>query len=343
MSVLTIWEKLTVPPLPQNATLAEKEKHRRANLTSRFALILFPLALIPIPLVAFNGIGSQFVAFILMLVLLTCSVIFNKRGLGVEAGAFLVASTFVSVAAPVVTPKQALDITQIYQLNYLLLPVVIAGALLPPVSTLIVGGLSCAVILIAVLFSTHTPQLQSQIQVSPAAVLAPTLLLQIAVAVLTYIVVHNLLEMVKRADASEERARLITHLADLERKKAEEGEKLQSAITTIQETHKRIANGDLSARVPTHEGNVLWSVAVPLNNLLSRAQKWRQYADLYEKTEYVCRQFAAEMHLARTRRQAIYFDRTTGLPIDPMLLEVNKLQENLAQANEPYVGRRPLA
>ena len=45
----------------------------------------------------------------------------------------------------------------------------------------------------------------------------------------------------------------------------------------------RVANGDFDARVPVQEGNVLWQVSGPLNNLLARTQRWRQdAAELYQ-------------------------------------------------------------
>ena len=64
---------------------------------------------------------------------------------------------------------------------------------------------------------------------------------------------------------------------------AQQKRQLDASIQKIVETHMRVANGDFSARVPLTDDNVLWQISGSLNNLLSRAQRWRQEAAQFEQ------------------------------------------------------------
>jgi hypothetical protein len=82
-----------------------------------------------------------------------------------------------------------------------------------------------------------------------------------------------------------------------------------------------IARGNFNARVPLNQGNVLWSIAGSLNNLLARVQHWRQDSSQLQRTEQAIQQLRREMQLARTQGKPIQLSKT-GTAVDLLLLDL---------------------
>jgi hypothetical protein len=78
---------------------------------------------------------------------------------------------------------------------------------------------------------------------------------------------------VKQANRAAEVARLEHDLHTDANEKLKQKEQLERNIAEIIRVHAQVAGGHLGARVHLADGkNVLWQVAVPLNNLLGRHQ-----------------------------------------------------------------------
>src|SRR5262249_131131 len=79
----------------------------------------------------------------------------------------------------------------------------------------------------------------------------------------------------KRADRASELARLTHDVQEATAAKLRDQDILEHSIQRIAHVHARIANGELATRVPLKQGepDLLWTIAVPLNNLLTRYQQ----------------------------------------------------------------------
>jgi hypothetical protein len=79
---------------------------------------------------------------------------------------------------------------------------------------------------------------------------------------------------------------------------------------------------------------MLWQIAVPLNNLLNRVQRWKGNSDLFERTVMAARYVHQEIQRARAQQVPVLFQRQTGTPLDPLLPEIQHLSEQV------FIARR---
>ena len=89
----------------------------------------------------------------------------------------------------------------------------------------------------------------------------------------------------------------------------------------ILQTQTRVANGDLSARVPLTSENVLWSVAGTLNNLITRLQRAQGAEEQLERTKSSAGWLVSIMRNHKTGQPSGRYTRT-GTVIDPIAMEL---------------------
>jgi hypothetical protein len=146
---------------------------------------------------------------------------------------------------------------------------------------------------------------------------------------------NNLLDTIRRADRAEEIVALQEEMSAYEQSRLDQQARLEEGIRKIAEVHARIANGDLQARVSLTEGDVLWSVAVPLNNLLNRLQGSLQTRDALTQTQKAAKQVTEQLQVFIQSQKPVRF-ATTGTMLDPVILEINKLMKVYEQSSSPY-------
>ena len=321
------WYTLTLPKIEQT-TPAGREKMRYARLLSGFLLFILALAVLALPLrlVAQDVNGNIIGLFVdgLYLLALLC----NKKGWIVPAGILFVLGIFLTEITPLLAQTTGFDTQNLPLFDYLVIAILIAGAVLPPASMFLVAAINSTVIILVILFAPRMASFTQVLQASTVyAVLIPPIFLQIVVAGVMYVIIRYLRSTLKRADRAEQLAELQKQVATFEKARADEKRALEHSIQTIAHTHALVANGDLEARVPLQEQNVLWPVAVPLNNLLSRAQGWKKQAELFAHTQNIAPHIAHYMQVQRSTHQPISFQQLTGTPLDPVLQEINALHQ----------------
>ena len=324
--LFTWWYSVALPQHEPDVTPMQRERIRYARLTSSFLLLVFVLFIPTAPFLIFDSPRSPSSPPIAygMLVLLVSSFIFGRLRYRIVSASCIVAYIFLVVIGPLVT--NPLDPTLIPILNTLVIAIILAGALMPPIAALIVGFLSAlASVLIGVLpFLPRTTAYQHMMaqQLYTVSIILP-LSIQITVAVVTYVIMRNLLTTVRRADRAEEIAQLRQELVQQGQVRVNEQEQLAEGIATIAQIHARIANGDISARVPLNADNVLWQVAVPLNNLLNRLQSTHEKADQFDRMNAALYEIQQRMEYARRSGQPVQLPRT-GTALDTILLEYQR-------------------
>ena len=121
-----------------------------------------------------------------------------------------------------------------------------------------------------------------------------------ATAGISFLWVSSLQRALRERDQAEEVARLERDLSTQTEIMAQQKVQLEQSIDMILQTQMRVANGDLSARVPLNSENVLWSVAGTLNNLITRLQRARGAEEQLERTKS-----SADWLVAMLRNQKI--------------------------------------
>ncbi len=326
-ALFRLWYRYTLPHLEQT-TPAGREKMRYAHLISGFLLFILTLAILALPLRLFaqdtTGNLLGLCADALYLLALLC----NKRGWSVAAGMLFVAGILLTEMTPLFAQTAGFDTQNLPLLDYLVIAILIAGAVLPPVSTVFVAALNSLVITFIILIAPHTHSFTQVLNAgSVSVVLLPPIFLQLVVAGVMYVIVRSLHATIRRADRAEQIADLQTQIATFEKARADEKRALEQSIQTIAATHARVASGDLDARVPLQEHTVLWPVAVPLNNLLSRTQSWKSQAEMFAHTQRVATQIVQYIQTQRSNHRPLVFQQLTGTPLDPVLQEINDMQQ----------------
>jgi hypothetical protein len=273
------WYRIASPVEPQGEnTFKERERFRRGRAGSQIIPALYILLIISLP-AGFGGnnpnlaaiVGGGFTA-------LTIATVCNRLG-KVGAAGFIVVATFTAYPIlNIVTTPGGLNMMILPLFGLLILPLLCAVSFLPVWWVFVVALGNSLFTLYALVSLPQTAELNAILTVNNGLVtiVTPIILSQIIVSTVAYIWVHSTMQALRRVDRAEEIARLEHDLALQAEFAAQQKQQLEASIQKIVATHTRVANGDLNARVPLTEDNVLWQVSGTLNNLLSRLQRMRQ-------------------------------------------------------------------
>jgi hypothetical protein len=334
-SFLAWWFRISLPQRGPDTTPAERERTRYARLTSGFSLVILVLGTITVTYGVATSINPaapiiEVGAYICVLIALVC----NKFGFNVAAALLLIININVDSVGNLLT--NPLDPVFTPALCTLVISIVLAGSLMPPIYSILVAGLNCAIIIFISIYQVHTPAYDAWLKVGYGSLLiALPVAMQIIVAVVTYAIMNNLINTIRRADRAEEIVALQKEIVEFQRRRSEDREQLERGITTIAQAYSSIANGDLDTRVQVPPESVLWQVVAPLNTLLNRAQNWKQNADQWEKTLLAIRYVRQELQRARGERTPATFPQPTETPVDLLIPEVYMLSQQAYKATHP--------
>lgn len=339
------WYTISLPHRLPPASPIERERLRYARLTAGLLLLIMclyiPGAVVSIFFAVQSSSAPTSFAIIGMFLF---SWVLGRLGYQKLAASCIVGCILLAVNASILTSPP--DVTYLTLFNDFGVAIILAGSLMPPIAALITGAICCIDIVLLGMYTLSggidvydkgTQVHLQMINVITVSIISP-ITIQIIIAVIVYIVMKNLRGTIRRADRAEEIVALQAEVAEHERKRLHEKEQLEREVARLAETHARIANGDLNARVSLHEGHVLWSIAVPLNNLLNRLQKWKNDSDMLAYTQraavYVARQFHDILQSRQRRTLSL-----TGTPLDPMIMEANKVIEAQSHLTDKHSAR----
>lgn len=300
------WYRLTAPKEPPtNATLAQRELARRGRLTSTILLFVIILIVAMLPIAIFANrilfpilLGALLVSFI--------SLFLNRSGKIIVTGVLMVCFVDIGFATGLVTTHGGLGVYNLPTFDLLAISELLAVSLLPPRSVFVVAAANSIFIWIDIAYFRHDAQLGQLLASSGYGIVARPIVLQIIVAVVTYLWVRSATQAIARADRAEVIASLEHAIAEQEHAVAQEKRLLDLSIQQIVETHMRAANGDFNARVPLTQDNVLWQIAGSLNNLLARIQRLRQSEEQLQRLQpQIQRARRVEYEFQRTRQEAM--------------------------------------
>jgi hypothetical protein len=277
---LSWWYHLASPTAPKrSASFAEQERFRRGRTGSHIILALYVLIIMSYPAGAYGS--NPFLLVILGVVLLALMVatVLNRCGNVTLAGSIVVVAFIAEPICTIVTTPGGLNLLILPLYGLLVLPLLCAVSFLPPWWVFVVAAGNMLFTIVSLTLLPRTVELDTMLTLDLASVVTPIVLSQIIVASVAYLWVQGALKALMRANHAVELARLEHDVAQYERKEAEPKKMLEASIGHIMEVHTRVANGDLSARVPLTSENVLWEISGSLNTLLARMQSMQQQQD----------------------------------------------------------------
>lgn len=324
--LLGAWLDLVAPSAaPPDAPLAERERVRRAELSGYVLLgVLFVgLALVP------NGLAN-FPTLVSSAIIIASAVVagmLNRTDHTTSAALVLIAAFTLALGGALVWAPE-LDLMWMPALDFFAVPVLLAALLLPRQVPFIVGTVNIGIVTALLVLKPRDPAL-AQMAASLGIyhfVIRPAMLIVI-VAIASWLWSRSVEQAIARADRAEE-------IAAAEHQLAAQKVQLERGIQGLLETHVRIANGDFSARAPVGQDNVLWQIAVSLNNLVGRLGKWAQVDQRLQHTEIEIDRLASAVEHAQHGQRPLW-PALGGTRVDRLTL--------LLASGAPARGQRMVA
>jgi hypothetical protein len=260
------WYRLTaIPEPPITASFLKREYARRSRMVSIvcFSFIVTMLFCLPASFFIPNHITILTTSIMLFVSLI--ALICNRLKQQLLAGILLVVALQFAIMLVVLTTTP-LDEVSLPIYDLLTMTELLAVSLLPVRSVFIVGLINVFFISASLIAEPHTPALAADLATQAIAIHIKPIALQILVAAISYLWVTSANRAAIRADRAE-------MVANLEHALGEQRQHLEEGIEQILQTHIAIANGNLNARAPLTQDNVLWQIARALNTLLVRFQR----------------------------------------------------------------------
>jgi hypothetical protein len=289
------WYRLSAPSEPErSASFKEMERFRRGRTGSQIILALYLLLIISV-FAGFVGTNRYLIPIVIGSTLpLIVATVLNRLG-KVTAAGILIVLTFVAFPiANIVTTPSGLSMLVLPLFGLLILPLLCAVSFLPPWWVFVVALGNCLFTWFSLTLLPRTAELDAILAIAFAGIIVPIIFSQVIVSVVAYAWVQGTTQALIRANNAEEIARLEHDLGLQAEEAAQQKRQLETSVQKIVETHMRVANGDLNARVPLTDENVLWQISGPLNNLLARTQRWRQEAEMLQQTRIALQQTRLE-------------------------------------------------
>ncbi len=315
---------MSSPQAPSiDAELAARELYRRGRLTSTVLLIFLVLAIVFLPVAIFSTAKFLLPLMLAVIVIVAIAVACNRFGKITAAGVILVASVEIAFMISLRTQHGGLGVYNLPTLDMLVLPELLAVSLLPAPSIFVIALLNSLFIWVALdtSFIPHAQDLDILLSQSGYSVLIRPIIIQILVAIVTFLWVRSTQRAIARADRAEVIAQLEHAIAQQEHQSAQEKRQLEVSIQQIVQAHTEIANGDYEVRIPLTRENVLWQIAGSLNNLLARLQRYRQDAQQNQHLLHEINRLTDEIRRAKAAHAKLTIART-GTPLDVLLYEL---------------------
>lgn len=259
------WLWLTAPsPSDTPPDARTRERLRRSHLLSilLLALAMILIALFPKSFIPGFDLGALS-GIILGAIFIIVSAFFNRSGYTTVAGTIFVTGMAAAIAWSLIGTPNGLAMQDLSTFDLFVVPVVIAGILLPRRASFAMWA-GCVIFIVADI-SLQTRQGDLATYIRQAGLYATVILPIVSTGILA-VVSWLAAGSVERAIAEADRSAELQHAYQL---LTEQKHRLEESMATIQGVHARVANGNLSARAPI-TGDEFLPLAVSLNLMLDR-------------------------------------------------------------------------
>lgn len=320
-SLLSYWYQLTaLPAVGQDASFKQQEAVRRSQLAS---IILLIAVLLVTPGFSAAAQNPTLAATLVLVILVDLfAFILNRMGYTTAAGVMAVCAMEAGLIASIVFVA-SFDSSNLAMLDLLVQSECVAVSLLPAWSVFVVAFFNCLFVMLRLfVIPGVTPALAAQLHASTGQIVSIPIILQVIVALVSFLWVMSALRALERADRAEVIAALERREIERQQQDIEQKKMLDQGIQQILDAHVRVANGDLSARAPLTKENVLWRVAYSLNNLLQRLQRASMAEQQHDRALKETMYIIEELRRAKKEQRHPQL-RMTGTYIDALIVEIS--------------------
>ena len=324
-NLVHFWNALTaIPEAPPHADFAQREAARQSRLTSNvlFFFTVMVVALLPACFIA--PAHSYFWLDLGLAIASVFSLALNRQGYTLAAGILVTVAGFLALTIALFSTVP-FDETTLQGYDMYVIVELLAVSLLPMRSIFLVAVTSMLCIIGTLVYMPHTAVLDTDLHERLLIIIARPVGTLFLVAGVAYILATTMAKAIERAG----RAELI---AQLQHEIAQQKRELDAGIQQILHTHVVVANGNLHARAPLTQDNMLWQIARALNTLLVRFQRAAQAEAELRRVEQAVAYYVNSIQQAEQDHQlpALPLGRTH---LDPLIAALQG--KTLGQARLP--------
>ena len=326
------WYRLSCPPEPaDSAPLIEREKFRRGRIVSIITLLLQIFVITSIP-AGFSGTNHTLLYLMVFAFIANIIAMFlNRREFVLVAALILVFNVEISMGSNVLTTPGGLSLATLPLFDLLVIPLVLAASVLPIWYVFAFAALNSLFGLAITLNFFNLPQapdLAPAIHASTFSLVSLPVFIQFILAFIAFLWVRSANEAIARADRAEQIAMLEHDIAESRQEIAEQKEQLESAVQEVSQALLAANSGQGSPRIST-QGNVLWVLVGPINNLIARMQRLRHIEEDQKRLTIELEQLLRVLQTARQNRQPVTLpSRGQGYRLGSLYEEISYLQGN---------------
>lgn len=301
--LIRFWNTLTALPEAHPAgPIAHREAARQSQLSSN-VLFFFTVTVIALLPACFLAPGHAYFWLDMALAMASLvALVLNRKGYTLAAGILVNVAGFLILTIALFSTIP-FDETTLQGYDMYVIVELLAVCLLPMRSIFIVAILSTVAILCTLFYMPHTTVLNMDLHERLIIIIARPVGTLFLVAGVAYILASTMVKAIKRADRAELIAQLQHEVAEQEHLIAEQKRELDAGIEQILQTHVAVANGQLQARAPLSQDNMLWQIARALNNLLVRYQRAAQAEATLQRVDQVVTYYVNRIQQAEQRQQ----------------------------------------
>jgi uncharacterized membrane protein YgdD (TMEM256/DUF423 family) len=272
-SLIRRWNALTaIPDAPPHADFAQREAARKSRLTSNVLFFFTTMVVALLPACFFIPGHAYFWLDLQLVLACIFALMLNRAGHTLAAGILVNLAGFVILTIALFTTIPFNE-TTLQGYDMYVIVELLAVSLLPMRSIFLVAIISTLCILGTLIYVPHTAVLDRDLHQQLLIIIARPIGTLFLVAGVAYILASTMAKAIERAGRAELIAQLQQEIAEQEHLLAEQKRELDAGIEQLLRTHVAVANGDLNARAPLTQDNLLWQIARALNTLLVRFQR----------------------------------------------------------------------
>ncbi len=323
-------------PRPQRfaSSLAAQERLRRSRLISALLLLVVSVMALLIP--SALKIPGLWQPMLIQGVLALLALLFNRSGQVTWSGLTIIILADLSIAQNIIRQPYGLTNTTLADLYLLVIPILIAGMVLPNLFIPITGLLQTLISIAIFHYLPHDTLLTQEIQKVDGnqgytSLLGP-ILLQVCGTGIVWLYAWSVDQAIRRADRAEELAEARAHIDEQARQIAEQKQRLEEGIHAIQEVQARVANGEYSARVALQSSELL-PLGVSFNIMAERLSRIERIEQEYQRLESALH-LLLEACETLARGAAPVSLRATGTAVDRVFPFLKRLQQLTSQLTQ---------
>ncbi|HEY7358322.1 MAG TPA: hypothetical protein VH590_17700 [Ktedonobacterales bacterium] len=329
------WLWLTGPRSERfDSGIVGQERLRRSRLVS--ALLLLTALVIALLIPSTFTIPTLWQPILILIVLAVLATLCNRAGLVTLSGVAVIILADISVSENILRQPYGLTNTTVADLYLLVIPILIAGMVLPNLFIPVTGLAQVAISVGIFIYLPHDDLLRREIQKVDGnqpytSVLGP-ILLQVCGMGIVWLYAWSVDRAILRASRAEELAEARAHIDEQAHQIADQKSRLEQGIRVIQEVQARVANGEYSARVSL-QNNELLPLGVSFNLMAERLGRVERIEQEYQRLENALQQLYDTCDkVARGLPPAT--PRATGTMADRVFPFLVRLHQLSAQLNE---------